>query len=61
MGSIREFCLLGGSRVVISRVIGPLIGVTTIVALLITPLITTHEPPSAGCRIIEEVEHSLHA
>ena len=32
--------------VVISRVIGPPIGVITIVTLLITPLITTHEPPS---------------
>ena len=38
--------LLGGSWVVISRVISPLIGVIVIVALLITPLITTHEPPS---------------
>ena len=37
--------LLGGSWVVISRVISPLIGVI-IVTLLITPLITTHEPPS---------------
>ena len=34
---------LGGSWVVISRVISPLI---CIVTLLITPLITTHEPPS---------------
>ena len=38
--------LLGGSWLVISRVISPLIGVITIVTLLITPLITTHEPPS---------------
>ena len=38
--------LLGGSWVVISRVISPLILVITIVTLLITPLITTHEPPS---------------
>ena len=38
--------LLGGSWVVISRVISPLIGVIIIVTLLITPLITTHEPPS---------------
>ena len=35
--------LLGGSWVVISRVMSPLIGIVT---LLITPLITTHEPPS---------------
>ena len=41
--------ILGGSWVVISRVISPLIGVITIVILLITSLITTHEPPSRGC------------
>ena len=38
--------LLGGSWLVISRVISPLIGVITIVTLVITPLITTREPPS---------------
>ena len=38
--------LLGGSWVVISGVISPLIWVTSIVTLLITPLIPTHEPPS---------------
>ena len=38
--------LLGGSWVVISMTICPLIWVITIVTLLITPLITTHEPPS---------------
>ena len=38
--------LLGGSRVVISRVRSPLIWAITMVTLLITPLITTHEPPS---------------
>ena len=38
--------LLGGSWVVISRVTSPLIGHITIVTLLISPLITTHEPPS---------------
>ena len=38
--------LLGGSWVVISGVIIPLIWDITIVTLLITPLITTHEPPS---------------
>ena len=35
--------LLGGSWVVICRVISPLIWIVT---LLMTPLITTHEPPS---------------
>ena len=34
------------SWVVISGVISPPIWVTIIVALLATPLITTHEPPS---------------
>ena len=38
--------LLGGSWVVIRRVISPLIWVISIVTLLITLLITTHEPPS---------------
>ena len=38
--------VLGGSWVVISGVISPLIWVISIVTLLITPLITTHEPPS---------------
>ena len=38
--------LLGGSGVVISRVISPLIWVISIVTLLISLLITTHEPPS---------------
>ena len=42
--------LLGGSWVVISGVISPLRWVITIVTLLITPLITTHEPPSIGYR-----------
>ena len=37
---------LGGSGVVISRVLSPLIGLITIVTLLITPRITTHEPRS---------------
>ena len=39
--------LLGGSWGVISGVISPLIGIIVIVTLLISPLITTHEPPSA--------------
>ena len=34
--------------VVINGVIGPLIWVITIVALLITQLTSTHEPPSRG-------------
>ena len=34
-----------------SGIIGPLIWVITIVTLLITPLITTHEPPSRGGRV----------
>ena len=38
--------VLGGSWVVISRVISPLGKVISIVTLLITLLITTHEPPS---------------
>ena len=38
--------LLGGSWVVIRGAISPLIWVIVIVTLLITPLITTHEPPS---------------
>ena len=38
--------LLGGSWVVISGVICPLIWVIAIVTLRITPLITNHEPPS---------------
>ena len=40
------YTLLGGSWVVISMVLRPVIWVMTIVTLLITPLITTHEPPS---------------
>ena len=38
--------LPGGSWVVISRVFSPLIWVISIVILLLTLLITTHEPPS---------------
>ena len=38
--------LLGGSGVVISRAISPLIWVISIVTLLITLLITSREPPS---------------
>ena len=42
-----SYKLLGGSWVVISGIISPLIWVRSIVTLLITPLITTHEPPSS--------------
>ena len=38
--------MLGGSWVVISRVIGRITIVVTYVRGLITPLLTTHEPPS---------------
>ena len=40
--------LLGGSWVVLSGVISPLIWVITTVTRLITLLITTHEPPNRG-------------
>ena len=40
--------LLGGSWVVVSGVISPLVWFISIVTLLITPFITTHEPPSRG-------------
>ena len=50
--STRTLCtldsLLGGSGVDISAVISPLKGVISIVALLITLLTITHEPPSRG-------------
>ena len=42
---------LGGSWVVISGVKSPLAGVIIVVALLITPLRTTHEPPSGATRV----------
>ena len=51
--------LLGGSWVVISRVISPLIWVISIVTLLLTLLITTHEPPSkrrSKTRDVSDVE-----
>ena len=38
--------LLGGSWVVLSGVISPLIWVISIGTPLLAPLITTHEPPS---------------
>ena len=45
-GTCVEALILGGPGVVISGVISPLIWVLNIVTLLITPLKTTHEPPS---------------
>ena len=38
--------VLGGSWVVISRAISPLIWLITTVTLIIAPLVTAHEPPS---------------
>ena len=44
---MEQTTVLGGSWVVLSRVISPLIWVISIDTLLITALIiTTHEPPS---------------
>ena len=39
--------ILGGSWAVGSEVVSPLIWVITIVAVLISAIITTHEPPSS--------------
>ena len=44
--------LLGGSWVGISGVISPLIWVMSIVTLLISLLITTHEPPSRSTVLV---------
>ena len=52
--------LLGGSWVVISGVMSPLIWVITIVTRLITPLIPTHEPPSSRGRGREGLRGSFH-
>ena len=49
--------MLGGSWVVISGVISPLIWVITIVTLLLTPLITTHEPLSAIRAALASIVH----
>ena len=50
MGSVPSLVfvggLLGGSWVVISRVVSPLISVYKYSYLTYEPLITTHEPPS---------------
>ena len=43
--------LLGGSWAVTSAVISPPMWVIIIVTLLLTPLFTTHEPPSRFQRI----------
>ena len=50
--------LLGGSWVFINSIISPLRSVLIMVTLLITPLVSTHEPPSRvlhglGCRVLE--------
>ena len=59
---LEPFTLLGGPWVVISRVISPLIWLITTVALLITPLITTHEPSSiSSLRGIDGADCSLEA
>ena len=54
-GLLYRAMLLGGSWVVISRVISTLIWVISIVILLITLLITTHEPPSRPFEGISKV------
>ena len=46
--------LLGGSWVVISRLIGKVTRIILHIRGLITPLITTHEPPSSLIRCILE-------
>ena len=46
MRQVNTPSLLGGSRVVITGFIRSLIWVIAIVALLFTPLIAPHEPPS---------------
>ena len=51
--------ILGGSWVVTSGVISPLIWVITTVALLIAPLRTTHEPPSNNL-MSQNMEYNEH-
>ena len=46
LGAFSLAVLLGGSQLVISGVICPLIWVITIVTLFITPLLTSHDSPS---------------
>ena len=50
--------LLGGSWVVISWVMRPLISVIIMVTLLITPLITTQEPPSRASENPQKVKNA---
>ena len=49
--------LLVGSWVAISGVKSPLIWVTSIVTLLITLLISTHEPPSSVIKVMQGLYH----
>ena len=44
--------ILGGSWVVISGVMSPLTWAISIVTLVITLLITTHEPPSRWLKLV---------
>ena len=44
----KTLTILGGSWVVISVVASPLIWALILASLLITPLMTTHEPPSSA-------------
>ena len=59
MLSFDSLALLGGSWVVISGVISRVTILITHIRGLITLLITTHEPPSRGCLIVEarKLEH----
>ena len=52
--SCYKYLLLGGSWVVISAVISPLIWLISIVTLILTPFITTHEPPSTATTTAKE-------
>ena len=47
--------LLGASWVVVGGVIGLLIWVILAATLLITPILTTHEPPSRGLDLLLRV------
>ena len=51
----QELELLGGSWVVVSRVISRVAIVITYIRGLITPLITTHEPPSRPSSVRSDV------
>ena len=54
------FRVLGGSWVVISRVISRVTILITHIRGLITPLITTHEPPSKFCGERSELGFARH-